>query len=311
MKTLLVDSSYLTYRSYFAFPNFRTDGKHTGAIYGYIRAVLSIVAEYHIERIVFALDLPGKTWRHETYDGYKAGRPPMDDSMREQIPVVQDWSRDVSPYVLSQVGYEADDMICSVIETQPENEYFILSSDRDLYQLFTNSNVTVLKGKTGGYTEYGASEFTQEFGIKPEQYTDYKALVGDGSDNIKGVPGIGPKTASKLLQFIGSLKKLYEVMNWTVPECFKTHSLSIDPTEFITNPKNLDLLSKIYDNTESLELAYRLSTLHCVEVEVGDVGFDFDKGYHVYEEYQFKSLLKKTSDKKPKPIDPVEDGALF
>lgn len=313
MKTLLVDTSYLIFRSYFAYPNFRTHGKHTGALYGVIRTTMTLARDYKIDRLVFALDLPTPTWRHKEYTEYKAGRPPIDPEMREQIPLVLDWTRQVTPYVLSKEGYEADDMICSAIKGDGESEFFILSSDRDLYQLFTAPNIKFLKGTKGGYTEYGHDQFREEFGVEPEQYVDYKALVGDGSDNIKGVPGIGPKTAAKLLTSIGCIKNLYKTMNWEVPDYMHDCAQSEGLEAFLQNHKNLDLIQKIFDNKDSLELAYRLSQLHNVREVIGSEGFDFTKGRQVYADYEMKSIQKElhlTGDSNTK-VTQADSDALF
>jgi DNA polymerase I len=314
MKTLLVDTSYLIYRSYFAYPNFLSQGKHTGAIYGFIKTTMYLAKEYGIDRLIFAVDLPGKTWRHEKYDDYKAGRPEMDVQMREQIPVILDWAKSVTPYVFSKSGYEADDMICSAIKSDGESDFYIMSSDRDLYQMFTEPNIRFLKGKQGTYLEYGHDQFRAEFGVEPEQYVDYKALVGDGSDNIKGVPGIGPKTAAKLLTSIGSLKELYRVMNWDAPADFRDGTVSAELDAFVANSKNHDLLNKIYENKDSLELAYTLSGLNTVQLDLGGDGYNFDAGKELYIKYDFKSILGtagKKSDKTKTTVQSQEDGALF
>lgn len=312
MKTLLVDTSYLIYRSYFAYPNFLTEGKHTGAIYGFARTVISLARDYKVERIIFALDLPGKTWRHEMYTEYKAGRTEMDQQMREQIPVVIEFARLISPYVLSEVGYEADDMICSSVNAYQSDEFLILSSDRDLYQLLTNKNISFLKGKIGGYTLYSSHNFVEEFQVDPVQYVDYKALVGDGSDNIKGVPGIGPKTAAKLLQNIGSLKYLYSLMNWECPDYFRDGLVSDNLEAYVADPKNQDLIAKLLTHKDSLELAYNLSALHCRTVTLGNEGYNFTKAVELYERYNFQSILKELQrDKKSAFQQAQEDVALF
>lgn len=312
MNTLLIDTSYLIYRSYFAYPHLAAHGKHTGAIYGFIKTVMSLTKEYHIERLVFALDLPGKTWRHEAYTEYKAGRPEMDDAMRQQIPVIIDWARSITPYVFSQTGYEADDMIASALSHDEDSLFYVVSSDRDLYQLLTHENILFLKGKKGGHLEYAHKDFVAEFGIEPDQYVDYKALVGDGSDNIKGVPGIGPKTAAKLLNSVGSMHALYTVMNWEMPSFFREEITKGKVEEFVQNTKNHDLLNKIYENRESLELAYSLSLLHPQVVSLGKEGYDMAKGVDLYTAYEFKSLLtavKKESLDKSGAVQ--DDLALF
>lgn len=296
MRTLVIDTSYLIYRSFFAYPHLSHGENPTGALFGVIKTTMSLCKEYSIDQLVFALDLPGKTWRHETYTEYKAGRPEMDQSMRQQIPLVIEWARKVTPNVLSQERYEADDMIASVVrQKKSEEEVFILSSDRDLYQLLDSNNITFLKGTKGGYMLYTKDNFVAEFGIQPNQYTDYKALVGDGSDNIKGVPGIGPKSATKILNKIGTLKNLFESMNWDCHEQFRDGVEASELFEWVSNPKNHELLNKIYQNRDSLFLAYTLSLLHPQPIVLQYEKYDFARGMDIYVHYQFRSIVSTFS----------------
>lgn len=316
MRTLIIDTSYLIYRSYFAYPHLSSGENPTGALFGVIKTTVSLCKEYAIDQLVFALDLPGKTWRHDTYSEYKAGRPEMDQAMRAQIPEVVDWARRITPNVLSKVGYEADDMIASVVASKKDvEELYILSSDRDLYQLLNKEHVHFLKGIKAGYMLYGGQNFSEEFGIQPNQYTDYKALVGDGSDNIKGVPGIGPKSAAKILQTVGTLKNLFDIMNWEALPEFRDGVQSQQLVEWISNKKNHELLNKIYTHKDSLFLAYKLSLLHPQPVQLVYEKYDFARGMEVYQKYQFRSILSLFSttlrDKKLPSDQQLNDGGLF
>jgi DNA polymerase-1 len=162
--------------------------------------------------MMVAWDLPKPTFRHEKYVGYKAQRPKADAEMVEQIPLVKEVIETMGIVQLAEEGYEADDIIGTLSTlSSDENEVVILTGDQDTMQL-VNDRVRILTPAKGANPPvlYGPDEVWNKYGVKPEQIVDYKALIGDPSDNIPGVAGIGPKGAANLLKMFGSLERIYQ-----------------------------------------------------------------------------------------------------
>ncbi len=211
-KTLIIiDGSSLIYRAFHAIPaSFSTSkGLPTNAIYGFTQSLLKILKDYSPGYIGIAFDVKGPSFRHEMFEEYKAERPPMPDLLSVQIPYIK---RVVSAFgipVLQKESYEADDVIATLIKRNAGSglKMDIVTGDKDMYQLVGDNTVILdyLSGK-----EYGPSEVEERFGIRPDLIRDLLALAGDTSDNIPGVPGIGFKTAAKLLKQFGSLEGVLE-----------------------------------------------------------------------------------------------------
>lgn len=221
MKLLLVDGSALLHRAYHAYPPLTTKtGAVVGAVYGVVSMLISALEAEQPSHIVVAWDLPNPTFRHEKYVGYKAQRPPADAEMVAQIPTVKATIEAMGITQLAVEGYEADDII-GTLATKANYEWrimndaeridvIILTGDQDAMQL-VGDTVRVLtppKGKEPAKL-YGPDEVWNKYGVHAEQIVDYKALVGDTSDNIPGVAGIGPKTAAQLLKQFGTLERIY------------------------------------------------------------------------------------------------------
>ena len=254
-KVLLVDSSYLMFRSYYAYPHLSKGEVPTGAIFGFVKTIYKLVKDFEIDYIFFAKDLPKPTWRHRLYSEYKAGRKEPDEAMVKQFPLVDEWSKLITNNVLEKEGYEADDIIKTVADDLcargEVDEVIIFSADRDLYQLFTNDKIKFAQGDK----LFGQGEFVEKYGVEPSLWVDYKTLVGDASDNLIGVNGVGPKTASKILSEIGNLDKVF----------------SDEDTE---NKTILSLREKIKDNKEKVFLTRKLAELSTVP------GLVYNLDYH-------------------------------
>jgi len=218
-KLLLVDGSALLHRAYHAYPPLTTKtGEVVGAVYGVTSILISAIESSNPTHVMVAWDLPKPTFRHEKYVGYKAQRPKADSEMVEQIPMVKEVIKTMGIIQLEQEGYEADDIIgtlSKVSENQKTKEsedieVVILTGDQDTMQL-VNDRVRVLTPAKGANPPvlYGPDEVWNKYGVHPEQIVDYKALIGDPSDNIPGVAGIGPKGASNLIKMFGSLERIY------------------------------------------------------------------------------------------------------
>jgi DNA polymerase I len=197
-KTVIIfDSSYLVFRSHFIHPHIKHEGFSTGALFGFYKTVNSIIIQYKPDYIYFAKDLPEPTWRHDFYPDYKAGRSTPDPEMILQFPIINLWTELIATQSLSVSKYEADDIIAT-LATKLNNDatidnIYIFSSDKDLYQLLTLEKVTFWQKDGFKFTK---TDFIIKYGVQPEDWVLFKSLCGDPSDNIKGVMGIGPKTAS-------------------------------------------------------------------------------------------------------------------
>lgn len=225
MKLLLVDGSAVLHRAYHAYPPLTNrEGKVVGAVYGVASILITALSETEPTQVVVAWDLPKPTFRHAKYVGYKAQRPKADTEMVEQIPLVKELITAMGLLQLEQEGYEADDII-GTLAFQAENaklnkltneeiEVVILTGDQDTMQLVTDKVkiMTPAKGKNPPMV-YGVEQVKEKYGVTPKQIVDYKALIGDPSDNIPGVAGIGPKGAAGLLNQFGTLENIYAQMH--------------------------------------------------------------------------------------------------
>ncbi len=214
-KFLLLDSNALMHRAYYALPRL-TDkkGRATNAIYGFLACLFKVLREQTPQYVVAVFDSPGKTFRHQVYPQYKATRVKAPDEFYAQLSPTKEILRLLGIPVLEKTGYEADDLIGVMAKkvTDPQIKTLILTGDFDLLQL-VNARVNVLLLKRGvSQTIFYGEEKTREKleGLSPEKITDFKGLAGDNSDNLPGVPGIGPKTAFRLLRKFGSLENIYQ-----------------------------------------------------------------------------------------------------
>lgn len=215
---LLVDGSALLHRAYHAYPPLKTKkGELVGAVYGVASILISALESELPSHVMVAWDLPKPTFRHVKYVGYKAQRPKADLEMVVQIPKVKEVIEAMGIVQIEQEGYEADDIIgtlskhgCEQLSDQDECQVVILTGDQDTMQL-VNEQVRILTPAKGQNPPvlYGPDEVFNKYGVHPAQMVDYKALIGDPSDNIPGVAGIGPKGAASLIKMFGSLERIY------------------------------------------------------------------------------------------------------
>ncbi len=213
-KLLLIDGNSLVHRAFHALPHLSTSsGQPTNAVYGLAQMLLVLLQEQDPDDVVVAFDAPGKTFRHEMYEQYKADRPPTPDELKAQWPYIHKLICALGLTEVEKEGYEADDLIGTLVEKAREEglEVTVLSGDKDLLQL-VQSNVEVLITARGikETKQYDSEAFEEEYEIRPDQFVDMKALTGDTSDNIPGIRGIGPKTAASLLTEYPSLEDIYD-----------------------------------------------------------------------------------------------------
>jgi len=219
-KTLvLLDSHAILHRAYHALPEFSSSkGEPTGALYGVSLMLIKIISDFKPDYIVACFDLPQKTYRHEAYEGYKAGRAKSDDELVAQIKRSYDIFKAFNIPVYSVPGFEADDMLGTIVEQtkkQKDLKVIIASGDMDTLQLADKERVNIFTLKKGikDTIIYDEKAVLERFGFGPELIPDYKGLRGDPSDNIIGIKGIGDKTATDLILGFGSIENIYKTLH--------------------------------------------------------------------------------------------------
>jgi DNA polymerase-1 len=206
-KLFLIDGSSYIFRAFFALPYLSNSaGMPTNAIYGFTQMLIKVVKDHKPDYLAMVLDAPGPTFRHEVYGEYKANRPSMPEDLRPQIPYIKEITSGFRILVLEKEGYEADDLIGTMVEKLKEEvDITIVSGDKDMMQL-VSGGVTILDTMKDRVCDQ--AEVLRKFEVKPSQLIDVFGLSGDTSDNVPGVPGIGEKTAIKLIKEFGSIDDL-------------------------------------------------------------------------------------------------------
>ena len=249
MKLLILDGNSVINRAYFGVKPLTTrEGLYTHAIYGFLNILERMEKEEQPDAVCVAFDLHGPTFRHLKYDGYKATRHGMPEELAQQMPVMKQVLQAMNIPIYECQGWEADDVIGTVGRICSNNEWecVIVTGDRDSLQLIDeNVHVKLVISRPGQTTAtlYSKEKFQEEYGFEPKKMVDLKALMGDTSDNIPGVAGVGPKTASDLLLKFGSLDGVYENIN----------DSSIRPK----------LREKLENSKDSAYLSYDLATIRC------------------------------------------------
>ncbi len=216
MKLLCIDGNSVLNRAFYAIKLLTTkDGHYTNAVFGFMNMFLKLTDEQKPDAVAAAFDLRGKTFRHERYDKYKATRKPMPPELAEQLPVVQQLLRDLGYTVVTCQGYEADDILGTFAKSceRRGDECLIATGDRDSLQLVAPTTKILLTTTHFGRGEMrmmDTAEVEKDYGVTPAQLIDVKALMGDSSDNIPGVPGVGEKTALALIARFKTLDAVYE-----------------------------------------------------------------------------------------------------
>lgn len=279
---ILVDGSSYLYRAYHAFPPLTNSaGEPTGAMYGVLNMLRSLLLQYQPSHVAVVFDAKGKTFRDDLFAEYKSHRPPMPDDLRAQIEPLHSMVKAMGLPLLVTPGVEADDVIGTLaLEAEKAGHAVLISTgDKDMAQLVT-PNVTLIN--TMNNTILGPQEVCDKYGIPPELIIDFLALMGDSSDNIPGVPGVGEKTAQALLQGIGGLDALYGNL-----ENIATLSFRGAKT----------MAAKLEQNKEVAYLSYKLATiktdveldLTCADLTVSAP--DVDTLQQLFKQYEFKRWL--------------------
>jgi DNA polymerase I len=211
-KVFLIDGSSIFFRAFYAIRDLkRSDGVPTNALYGYISTIQGIMHDHVVQEIVVAFDRPEKLNRENIYPQYKANRKETPDELIQQIPYIKEVTQLMGIPAYEEAGYEADDLIGTMATwlVAKNKEVVIVSGDKDLLQL-VNEHVAVLRTTPKGNQLYQEKDVEKRYGVSPKSILDVFALMGDSSDNIPGVPGIGEKTAIALIQEHRSLDRLYQ-----------------------------------------------------------------------------------------------------
>lgn len=287
-KILLIDGHSILNRAFYGVPDLtNSKGMHTNAIYGFLNILFKMIDEECPDCLTVAFDVKQPTFRHLRYEQYKGTRKSMPNELREQVPVVKEILKAMNVPVVEQAGIEADDIIGTIARMAELEGYkvTIVSGDRDLLQLVTD-NVTLRIPKTkGGKTvveDYTPAMVYEVYSLSPNQIIDLKGLMGDSSDNIPGLPGVGEKTATKLLMQYGTVENVIE------------HGEEITPTK----AKNA-----VVEHSELALLSKELATIK-TDCEL-DYSFDDavirdmfnDNAYNYMKEMEFKSLIAKFDNK--------------
>src|SRR5690606_11150693 len=279
-KLVLIDGNSIAYRAFFALPLLNNDkGVYTNAVYGFTTMLMRLLEQEKPTHIMVAFDAGKTTFRHETYKEYKGGRQKTPPELSEQFPLLRQLldALQIKHYELE--NYEADDIIGTLSKRANEKDWEVqvISGDKDMLQLVSeNVKVKVTKKGISDVATYTPSSLKEEMEITPEQVIELKALMGDKSDNIPGVPGVGQKTATKLLKQYETLENLYEHVEEVSGKKLK---------ENLTNHK------------EDAYMSRELATINCespIEVSIDDLSYEGYSSQNVsslFKDLGFQSLL--------------------
>ena len=287
---VIIDGNSLINRAYYAMqrPMITKDGLYTHGVYGFINILERIRRERNPEYIAVAFDMKGPTFRHEEYEEYKAGRKKMPMELAMQLPLLKDVLKAMDIACLELDGYEADDIIGTVARRAEEEGLapLIITGDKDELQLATDiTRVVITKKGISEFEEYDYQGMVDKYGFTPQQFIDYKGLMGDQSDNIPGVPGVGEKTASILIKEYGSIENLLEKVEEIEKE---------------------GLRNKIKDNKALALMSKRLATIDTnvpIDFEIADFTLGDPHQEELIENYkklEFNSFLKKMKSEEGK-----------
>ena len=285
MKLLILDGNSVINRAFYGVkPLTNREGLYTHAIYGFLNILERMEKEEQPEAVCVAFDLHGPTFRHKRYDGYKATRHGMPEELAQQMPVMKDVLRAMNIPIYECQGWEADDVIGTVGKICSNNEWecVVVTGDRDSLQLIDEKvhiKLVITRGGQTNATLYTKEVFEEEYGFAPKKLIDLKALMGDSSDNIPGVKGIGEKTAKTLLQKFGSLDGVYENLG--------------DPA---IKPK---MREKLESDRENAYLSYELATIvpeapiDFAPMDALVMPYDKPKLYELFQKLEFVRLIDK------------------
>jgi len=284
---LIIDSNSLLHRAFHALPPLTTKkGEQTGAIYGFLLILFKAIKDINPLYVVACFDLPVPTFRHKKFEGYKAKRPKTPEEIKKQLPKIKEVLRAFGIPIFEKEGFEADDLIATIStkagEENNQIERYILSGDLDNLQLVDERTKVYTLGR--GIKEtivYDKEKVVSRFEVLPEQMIDFKALTGDASDNIPGVPGIGKKTAAEIIKKFNTLEDLYQKIEKSDADISqRTREI------LIKNKKQAFLCRFLAEMKKDVAIDFNIK-----EARFG--GFDQKKIEGILNEFEFYSLVKR------------------
>ncbi|MEK7680781.1 MAG: DNA polymerase I [Patescibacteria group bacterium] len=290
-RIIVIDGNAIIHRAYHAIPPMTTkDGVMVNAVYGFTSMLLKVWKDLKPDCIAVTFDMAGPTFRHVQYKEYKATRIKADQELYDQIPFAHEVVKSFGLPIYQKQGYEADDVIGTIVknlEKEKNTEVFIVTGDMDTLQLIRDGvKVYTLRKGMSDTVVYDAEEVKKRFGFGPEAMVDYKALRGDPSDNIPGVPGIGEKTATDLILKFGSVEKIYKEIR--------------NQQSAIRKKIKPGVIKKLIEGEESAKMSKELSAIDCavpgIEFNLDACtlkDFDREKINHIFQKFEFVSLLKR------------------
>jgi DNA polymerase-1 len=283
---MLIDGHSLTYRAFFALPAdmATTSGQVTNAVFGFTSMLINLLRDHQPDQLAVAFDLPEPTFRHKRFDEYKAGRTAAPDILRQQLGLVRELVDALALPVLEQPGYEADDIIAT-LATQGRDQgldVIVVTGDRDAYQLVEDPHVKVLYNKRGvsDYAFYDEAGIFERTGVYPKDYVHYAALRGDKSDNLDGVPGVGEKTAAKLINKYGGIDGIYEHIDDQTPKLRENLGTYEENVRL-----NLEMMPLVRDVPVEVEIE---------KLEIG--GIDGDEVRRLFDFLEFRALYDRLTE---------------
>ncbi|HEX5148719.1 MAG TPA: DNA polymerase I [Candidatus Limnocylindrales bacterium] len=282
-RLMLLDGYGLVYRGYFALPPLTTShGDLVNGVFGFASIVLRGIADLQPDYLAVSFDLPGPTFRHDQYAEYKATRQRMPDDLRDQFPKVREVVKALRIPVYEMPGFEADDVIGTItrqLESNENLETTIVTVDLDMLQLVTpRTRLMTTRSGVENTVMYDVAKIDERFGLRPDQMVDYKSLKGDPTDNIPGVPGVGEKTAAKLIRDFGDLDSLFARLDEVIPE---------------------KLRDKLREHREQIEMGRHLSRIVTdlpidFDLEAARLSdYDRDTVVRLFREYEFRTLIER------------------
>ena len=283
-KLVLIDGHSILNRAFFGIPDLtNAEGTHTNAVYGFLNILFKILEEEKPDYLTVAFDVHAPTFRHKMYADYKGTRKPMAEELRQQVPLMKEMLRAMGVTIVEKEGYEADDILGTLAKRAEADglEVSVVSGDRDLLQLATDHvKIRIPKTKRTGteIEDYLAKDVVEKYQVTPTEFIDVKALMGDSSDNIPGVPGIGEKTATALIVAYGSIENAY------------AHVEEIKPNRAKEN------LKEHYDMAQMSKELATIDTDADVAYELSDSKLEnlfTEEAYVLCKRLEFKNMLSK------------------
>ena len=338
-KLVLIDGHSILFRAFYGMPISMTgpDGLHTNAIYGFLSILTKVIEEEQPDYLAVAFDLPAPTFRHKMYPEYKGTRNAAPDEFREQVPVIKDILLAMEIPVISAEGWEADDVLGTLSLRAEEQgmKVAVISGDRDLLQLASDRVQIIIPKTKGGqtiYERYLPEDVEQTYGVNPSRFIELKALMGDTSDNVPGLPGVGPKTAAKILEKFGTIEHAHDRAAEITPrkamEAMRDHYdqllLSLELVKIRRDaPVALDLdafrvgelyTSEAYGLYKKLGFRSLLSRFHIDAERISESSADRGKRetVRITEISEFEQLIKEASQKELIALSILaEEGRLY